>query len=158
MIMKNSREKVEQANKLREKYQRIINTGGIPNVKIKDLRAVYGKRLDSPRGCLSILYHIFKSGTYSIDDRIFHAIDGQYCTRMKRAKKSKGYNKHKEEYKKLRREYEMLLEMLIPINEDYYIRHRTNKKSLSLEGQAQQIDIDNLEPSDNELRELESEE
>ena len=153
--------KVRQLEGLRKRYheERNEETYGSP-AKTSDLRDIYGKRIDSAKGCLIVLSHIIKAyklGEYqfTVHDPIFHTLDDRYHSRVRKimGKKHKT-KKESEELQELHERYENLHKRVRRISKKL-IREMFVPKS-KLEALADEAkDLDDLEPSEEELRKLE---
>lgn len=137
-------EQLTGLNWLRERYEK---TG---KISPSELRGVYNNKIDTPRGCLSILYRIYRNGDYSPSDSVFVVIDERYCSMLEKARLSKNIGAL--EFQRLERTYEKLLKRLDKINRRVYV---DNRAYCSVEGIYGDEDEDSLGPSQEELIELE---
>ena len=161
--MKDKQNYIEKAYELRQKYAQIREQGKEPNPKLKALVPIYGEeRLKSVKGCVAILYHLYRTNTYTPDDFIFHMVDQKLHVNLRKAVESREFAKEKKKLKRLKRKYENLLVTLAPINDEYYLAKlsEVNKgahgsiKRKRLEDQIGEEDLDDMSPSRSELAKI----
>jgi len=153
--------KVRQLEELRKRYhgERNEETYGSP-AKTSDLRDIYGNQIDSAKGCLIILRHMVKGyglGEYNftVHDPIFHTVDDRYHSRLRKIMGKKHRTKKEdEELQELYRKYESLHKRVRRINKKLIGEMFVPKSKLeSLADESK--DLDDLEPTEEELRKLE---
>lgn len=153
--------KIRQLEELRKRYheERNEETYGSP-AKTSDLRDIYGKMIDSAKGCLIILRHMikcYKLGEYNftVHDPIFYSIDNRYHSRLsKLIEKKHKTKKENEKLEELNKRYEDLNKKVEKIN-------RKLIKGILVPGSKLEAladesrDLDDLEPTEEELKKLE---
>ena len=145
---------------LRRRYheERHEESYGAP-ANLSDIREIYGKKINSAKSCLIVLSHIVKGHKlgeyqYTVHDPIFYALDERYHAKLKGLMKKKHKTKEDiEKIKELKRRYENLCKQVSKINTK--LIKGMIKPTSQLEGLVQQEDLDDLEPSDEELSRLE---
>ena len=151
--------KIRQLEELRKRYEQVRNDDnyGSP-VKYAHLKAIYGKRIDNPKGCLIVLGHIIKSfklGEYqlTVHDPIVHTLDDIYHKKIRKimTKKHKT-KKEREELSELQDRYEIWNRRISKINKKI-IKDMLVPES-KLEAMANKtVDLDDLDgPTEEELK------
>jgi valyl-tRNA synthetase len=153
--------KIRQLEELRKRYheERDEKTYGSP-AKISDLKDIYGKRIDSAKGCLILLSHIIKAykiGEYqfTVHDPIFHTLDDRYHSRIRKLMRKKHkIKKENQELEELHERYEKLHKRVRRINKKL-IKEMFVPKSKLEDLVNESRELDDLEPTDEELNKME---